>query len=505
MKGLSSREIRLFLPVLLFVFWGCSSRQDYTNPIIYADYSDPDVVCVDGEYWMTASSFNCTPGLQILHSTNLVEWEVVSAALPEGLSYQGDTSWGTRHGDGVWAPSIRFHDGLFYIFWGDPDYGIYQVHASDPLGEWSEPLCVIPGKGMIDPCPLWDDDGRVWLVHAWAKSRCGFNNILSVRELSPDCTVAISDTVTVFNGFENGQVTTEGPKFYKRGEDYVILCPSGGVKTGHQLVLRSDSVTGPYQMRVAMNSGDSKVFGPHQGGWVSDAKGNDWFIHFEDRYAWGRVIHLQPMSWTDDGWCIIGVDTDGDGIGEPVLSHSRPAPFRRKTVPVRPELLFQYQGIASAAAGSPQMPDVNLWLEPSLMLQKITGPEMEYSELFSVPEEGRQGIIVFGTGYSTIETSVRDGRALILRKLCLNADKGGSETVLDSLTVPEGCTQVRLGVTIRERRNYEMPDYDGKDTYSAVCTFFYSFDSSAAKPLGPDFIAKPGRWIGAKTGSFHLR
>ena len=505
MKGLSSREIRLFLPVLLFVFWGCSSRQDYTNPIIYADYSDPDVVCVDGEYWMTASSFNCTPGLQILHSTNLVEWEVVSAALPEGLSYQGDTSWGTRHGDGVWAPSIRFHKGLFYIFWGDPDYGIYQVHASDPLGEWSEPLCVIPGKGMIDPCPLWDDDGRVWLVHAWARSRCGFNNILSVRELSPDCTVAISDTVTVFNGFENGQVTTEGPKFYKRGEEYVILCPSGGVKTGHQLVLKSDSVTGPYKMRVAMHSGDYQVFGPHQGGWVSDAKGSDWFIHFEDRYAWGRVVHLQPMSWTEDGWCIIGVDTDGDGIGEPVLSHSRPAPFRRKPVPARPELLFQYQGIASAAAGSPQMPDVNLWLEPSLMLQKITGPEMEYSELFSVPEEGRQGIIVFGTDYSTIETAVRDGRTLVLCKVCLSADKGGAESVLDSLTVPEGCTQVRLGVTIRERRNYEMPDYDGKDTYSAVCTFFYSFDSSAAQPLGPDFIAKPGRWIGAKTGSFHLR
>ena len=150
------------------------------------------------------------------------------------------------------------------------------------------------------------------------------------------------------------------------------------------------------------------------------------------------------------------------------------------------------------------MPAVNLWLEPSLLLQKITGPEMEYSEIFSVPEEGRQGIIVFGTDYSTIETSVRDGRALILRKLCLNADKGGSETELDSLTVPEGCTQVRLGVTIRERRNYEMPDYDGKDTYSAICTFHYTIGSSEPQPLGPDFIAKPGRWIGAKTGSFKV-
>ena len=514
MKGISLREIRLLLPVLLFVLGSCSSPKVYTNPVIYADYSDPDLVCVDGEYWMTASSFNCTPGLQILHSTNLVDWEVVSAALPEGIAYQGETSEETQHGNGVWAPSIRYHEGVFYIFWGDPDFGIYQVHTSDPLGEWSEPLCVIPGKGMIDPCPLWDDDGRVWLVHAWAKSRCGFNNKLSVRGLSSDCTSAVSDTVTVFNGFDNGQVTTEGPKFYKRNGEYVILCPSGGVKTGHQLVLKSATVTGKYEMRVAMHSGDVDVFGPHQGGWVTDAAGKDWFLHFEDRYAWGRVVHLQPMSWTADGWCIIGEDIDGDGIGEPVLSHERPTPFRRKAVPVRPELLFQYQGNApSTVEGSSALDSIpNLWLYPSLKLEKISGPEMEYSDTFTVTREGRQGIIVFGTDYATIEVAVRDGQAVILRKDCLKADKGGVETVVDSILVPVGCTKVTLCVSIKERRNLELPDYDGGDTYSAICSFRYSFDptagtSAAVNPatLGPDFIAAPGRWIGAKVGSFHLK
>ena len=506
MKAIRLREIRLFLPVLLFFLGGCSPRTAYTNPVIYSDYSDPDVVCVDGEYWMTASSFNCSPGLQILHSTDLVDWEVVSAALPEGLSYQGDTSSATRHGCGVWAPSIRYHDGLFYIFWGDPDYGIFQVHSADPAGEWSEPVCVAEGKGMIDPCPLWDDDGRVWLVHAWAKSRCGFNNILSVCELDSSVTTCISGHVTVFDGFENGQVTTEGPKFYKRGSEYVILCPSGGVKTGHQLVLRSDTVDGTYRMRVAMHSGDSKVFGPHQGGWVKDAEGGDWFLHFEDRYAWGRVVHLQPMTWTDDGWCIIGVDTDQDGIGEPVASHPRPAPFRRKPRSGRPDLLFQYQGNApSTSEGSYALDSAsNLWLEPSLMLEKISGPEMEYSDRFPVPPAGRQGIIVFGTDYATIEVAVRDGKAFILRKECLGADKGSPEAVVDSLLIPDACDEVRLGVVIKERRNYESPEYDGKDTYSAVCTFNYSFGPSDPKPLGPEFIARPGRWIGAKTGSFHL-
>ena len=505
MKGTSLREIRLLLPVLLFVLGSCSSPKVYTIPVIYADYSDPDLVCVDGEYWMTASSFNCTPGLQILHSTNLVDWEVVSAALPEGIAYQGETSEETQHGNGVWAPSIRYHEGVFYIFWGDPDFGIYQVHTSDPLGEWSEPLCVIPGKGMIDPCPLWDDDGRVWLVHAWAKSRCGFNNKLSVRGLSSDCTSAVSDTVTVFNGFDNGQVTTEGPKFYKRNGEYVILCPSGGVKTGHQLVLKSATVTGKYEMRVAMHSGDVDVFGPHQGGWVTDAAGKDWFLHFEDRYAWGRVVHLQPMSWTADGWCIIGEDIDGDGIGEPVLSHERPAAFRSKKLQDKPELKFQLQGnhSMSGTCNKDSGPAANLWLEPSLKLEKIEGPEMEYSETFSVADEGRRGIIVFGTDYSTIELVSSGGKDFVVRTECLGADKGNPEVIVDSVLVPSDCREVRLGVSIAECRDFELPDYDGKDTYSAICTFWYSFNTAAS--LGPDFVARPGRWIGAKVGSFHLK
>lgn len=282
-------------------------------------------------------------------------------------------------------------------------------------------------------------------------------------------------------------------------------------------------------MKVAMHSGDSGVFGPHQGAWVTDAEGDDWFIHFEDRYAWGRVVHLQPMTWLPDGWCMIGVDSDGDGIGEPVLSHKRPAAFRRKAVSSHPELLSQYQGNPQASISDTSIipPDSfpNLWLESSMRLMKITGPEMEYSDTFQLPFDGRQGIIVFGTDYATIETVVKDGRAVILRKNCLYADKGGVEAVVDSLLVPEGCTKVTLCVSIKERRNFELPDYEGGDTYSAICTFRYSFDppvetasaassavssdtpSPAVKPttLGPDFIAAPGRWIGAKVGSFYLK
>ncbi len=184
----------------------------YTNPILFSDYSDPDVIRVGDDYWMTASSFTCFPGLQILHSTDLVDWEIVGAALPE----MGPAFDVPSHGNGVWAPCIRYHDGRYWIFWGDPDKGVFQVNTTDPRGEWSKPHLVLEGKGLIDTSPLWDDDGRVYLVHAWAGSRAGFKSILNVCELDKDCTHVISDQVLVFDGKKTGDDTVEGPKFYKR-------------------------------------------------------------------------------------------------------------------------------------------------------------------------------------------------------------------------------------------------------------------------------------------------
>ncbi|WP_455169171.1 family 43 glycosylhydrolase, partial [Aegicerativicinus sediminis] len=138
----------------------------YTNPIIYADYSDPDVVRVGDDFYMTASSFNCAPGLPILHSKDMINWQLINYALPEQVPT--DIFNTPQHGNGVWAPSIRYHKNEIYIYWGDPDFGIYMVKTKDPFGQWDSPVLVMEGKGLIDPCPLWDDDGKAYLVHAYA-------------------------------------------------------------------------------------------------------------------------------------------------------------------------------------------------------------------------------------------------------------------------------------------------------------------------------------------------
>src|SRR5262249_30528271 len=124
----------------------------YTNPILHADYSDPDVVRVGADYYMTASSFSHVPGLPILHSNDLVSWTLVGHALPRLVP--DDMFRVPQHGKGVWAPAIRHHAGRFWIYYPDPDVGIYVTTAQDPRGPWTAPVLVKGGKGLIDPCPL---------------------------------------------------------------------------------------------------------------------------------------------------------------------------------------------------------------------------------------------------------------------------------------------------------------------------------------------------------------
>ena len=328
--------------------WNPDKGTHYVNPVLNADYSDPDVCRVGDDFYMTSSSFACFPGLQILHSTDLVNWEIIGAALTdypgpgwsdsrpwETLSQQLDKpyddvpdshAWRTvpQHGNGVWAPAIRYHEGYFYIYCGDPDRGVFMVRTDDPRGRWEDPVWVVKAKGYIDPCPFWDEDGKAYLSHGCAGSRAGIKSVLFVAPMSPDGTRLLGQSRIVYDGHET-QPTIEGTKFYKRDGYYYIFSPAGGVPTGWQVVLRSRSPWGPYEEKVVMAEGRSGVNGPHQGAWIDTPAGEHWFMHFQDKDAYGRVVHLQPMEWTEEGWPVIGMDKDGDGVGEPVMKHKKPA------------------------------------------------------------------------------------------------------------------------------------------------------------------------------------
>lgn len=492
----------------LLLLASCSGGT-YTNPVLCSDYSDPDV-CADGsDYYLTASSFADTPGLPVLHSRDLVNWEIVSYALPrlDPAAWAGgeptDEFDSVQHGNGVWAPSIRLHDGLFRIYWGDPDYGIFVTTAERPEGPWSTPQCVVAGKGLIDPCPLWDDDGRCYLVHGWAKSRAGFNNILTVRELNPEGTKAIGDSVTVFRGGEENR-TTEGPKFYKRDGWYWIWCPSGGVKEGWQLAMRSRSPYGPYEWQRVMDQGGTDIHGPHQGGWVHTPQGEDWFLHFEDRYAYGRVVHLQPVEWTPEGWPVIGSDPDGDGCGEPVLRHRMPkSALWRRVHPATSDGFNGGYGLQWQWAANPKpefaearggflrlngIPSENLWDSPNLLLQKL--PAMSFTATAKVLPEatgsGYSGLVMMGTDFQALALT-RSGDACSIGLLtCLRADKGGVQVFEPMGEIPAG-KPVWLRLSAADSR----------------CSFSWSTDGKQFTPAGAEpFEMKAGRWTGAKMGLF---
>ncbi len=291
----------------------------YQNPILYADYSDPDVIRVGEDYYMVSSSFAYLPGVPLLHSRDLVHWEIINHCV-RSLPFEKYKE--PSHGSGTWAPSIRYHEGTFYVFVPLPDEGIFVARSTDPYGEFTL-NCLHPAKGWIDPCPFWDDDGKAYMVFAYANSRSGIKHRLDLVEIDPQCTKLLGNPVTIFDGEHLGP-TTEGPKLYKYQGIYYILMPSGGVAPGWQSALRAESVTGPYEYRIVMHQGNTDINGPHQGGWVTAPDGRHWFIHFQDVHELGRIIHLQPMCF-NGGWPFIGSEQNGDGIGEPVKEWHLPA------------------------------------------------------------------------------------------------------------------------------------------------------------------------------------
>jgi len=228
---------------------------NYQNPVLHADYSDPDAIRVGKAYYMVASSFHCMPGLPILKSRDLVNWRLVNHAVRRLLP---DTVYNfPRHGKGIWAPAIRYHYIQYFIFYPDPDYGIFMIKARDPEKKWSVPKLVLEGKGIIDPCPLWDDNGQAYLAVAWAASRAGVNSLLTIYPLSKDGSKITGEGQHVYDGHRSNH-TIEGPKLYKRNGYYYIFAPAGGVSTGWQEILRSKNIYGPYEQKKFLEQGKTR-------------------------------------------------------------------------------------------------------------------------------------------------------------------------------------------------------------------------------------------------------
>ena len=480
----------------------------YKNPILFADYSDPDVIRVGDDYYMTASSFNCMPGLPILHSKDLVNWTILTHALTKQIPEEWHNK--PQHGNGVWAPSIRYHKGEFYIYYPDPDFGVYVIKAKNAAGPWSKPVLVDPGKGIIDPCPLWDDDGKVYMVHGWAASRAEINSILTIKRLSTDGMSLLDEGTHVVDGHEN-HPTLEGPKIFKRNGYYYLSAPAGGVTMGWQVVFRSKNIYGPYEEKIVLAQGSTTTNGPHQGAIVETQTGENWFIHFQDRGAYGRIVHLQPVKWVND-WPVPGIDKDGDGKGEPVIVYKKPnvgkvypiiTPAESDEFNNQPGLQWQWHANPSirwsaqiSGSGFLRLFGIrrpqgskNFWDVPNLFMQKFPAPDFTATtkvKLNTIIEGKQAGLIIMGGDYSYINIKKEKEGFSLAQIICKNAETGGEEKDYDRRTLKDSVVYLRVAIT--------APD--------ATCHFSYSLDGQNFISIGQAFLAKPDKWIGAKVGIF---
>ena len=465
----------------------------YRNPIIYADYSDPDVVRVGDNFYLVASSFTDTPGLPILHSRDLVNWTLIGHAV-KNVPHPRYAE--VQPGCGVWAPAIRFHAGKYWIFFPTPDEGIYVITAENPAGPWSEPHLLQAGRGLIDPCPLWDDDGQAYLVHAYAGSRAGIKHRLRVCPMAPDGLRLLGEGQIVFHEPEK-HPTLEGPKFLKKDGWYYILAPAGGVETGWQVVLRSKNIYGPYEDKIVLAQGSTAINGPHQGALVDTADRGWWFIHFQDAGVYGRILHLQPVTW-NDGWPLMG-KVNAHGCGEPFLSHEKPSANQPPTIPATsdefdaPKLGLQWQWHANHRDGWYSIEARKNWLRlypqfgapkhlmqlPNLLLQKFPARTFTVeTRLEFAPQQAGEaaGVIVAGESFASLALEkLATGNQLVLRV------NGVQQFVQENMP-----PAVRLRVAVKD---------------GGLCQFsFATADTFVTIPQ--NFQAQKGKWIGAKVGLF---
>jgi beta-xylosidase len=469
--------------------WGDQANGTYINPVLYADYSDPDVIRVGDKYYMVCSEFS-NMGMPVLESEDMVNWTIIGQVFsrldfPEYDHFQ-------RYGRGSWAPAIRYHDNRFYLYFCTPDEGLFLSTATAPGGPWSPLKQVHAGPKWEDPCPFWDDDGLAYLGH----SRTGAGPII-IHKMSSDGTTLLDSGVTVYTG-----PTAEGTKIFKLDGYYYISIPEGGVSKGWQTVLRSKNIYGPYEKKVVLEKGTTDVNGPHQGALVATAGGQWWFYHFQSDGAMGRVLHLEPVLW-QDGWPLIGVDIDHNGIGEPVFVWKKPIPgYSENKAPHAPQTDDEFSGpplgLQWESNHNPVPAAVSLAQRPGWLClnalqadsffharntftQKIMGTYGIVTVKLDPAgmTDGQQaGLCAMSSIYALVGVRKKEGR------LWLFFDDGGKG--YEEKVIRNGIVYLKMQLRIKDARN--------------ECG--YSTDGKSWQTFGSLFETKFGFWKGTRVGLF---
>lgn len=486
--------------------WGDQQNGIYKNPVLNADFSDPDVIRVGDKYYMVASDFHFL-GMQVLESNDMINWQIISQVYDRFDLPGWDEN--RHYAGGSWAPAIRYHDGLFYVYFCTPDEGLFMSTAQQPEGPWSPLHCLKAVEKWEDPCPFWDDDGQAYL----GRSQWGAGPII-IHRMSADGRQLLDDGVTVYTG-----PVAEGTKFLKRDGYYYLIIPEGGVGQGWQTVLRSHNIYGPYEKRIVLEQGSTAVNGPHQGALVEAADSTWWFFHFQETHPAGRIVHLQPARWKD-GWPLMGVDIDDNGVGEPVAvwqSPQKPNTPRDPSAPSSPNspiapLSDDFTATHLYWAGDQQrplklqwqwchnpvdnawslderqgwltfhiLPAANLKESRNMLTQKTVGYESEATtrlDCSALQDGDHAGLLCIGKQFWGVGICRENGATRFY------IEQDGERTLLSP------CRQKNawLRITIDSRQNQHQ--------------FAISTDGKYFLPVGKPFALRMGNWKGSRIGLY---
>jgi beta-xylosidase len=478
--------------------WGDQGNGTYINPILNADYSDPDVCRVGDKYYMICSEFHYM-GMPVLESNDMVNWKIVSHIYSR-LDFPGYDKVDS-YANGSWAPSIRYHNGRFIVYFCTPTEGLFMSSSEKPEGPWSPLVEVRRVEKWEDPCPLWDDDGKAYLGH----SLLGAGPII-IHRMSEDGTQLLDDGLTVYTG-----PVAEGVKMFKKDGYYYISIPEGGVSVGWQTILRSKNIYGPYEKKVVLEQGSTSVNGPHQGALVDTPDGDWWFFHFQSAGALGRVVHLQPAHW-HDGWPVIGVDIDRNGIGEPVYVWKKPVDGNTVHAPQSDDdfdvptlgLQWQFNHNPDNTAWSLSEKSGNLCMKAlygesflrakNTLTQKIMGTSGEAVVALDVSKmaEGQKaGLCSFGELYGLVGVQRTGGKNYLFFETNSKSGTGNntsdtSKNYFDKQPVNIKVIYLKLKLDLISGNNH----------------FYYSTDNRRFIPFGKDFGAVFSFWKGTRIGLF---
>ena len=468
--------------------WGDLGNGYYANPILNADYSDPDVIRVGNKYYMICSEFHYI-GMPVLESDDMVNWKIIGQVYDRFDFPEYDRL--ERYGNGSWAPALRYHDEKFWIFFCTPQEGLFMSTAENPAGPWSPLVHVHKASGWEDPCPFWDEDGQAYL----GRSQLGAGPII-LHKMSPDGTRLLDEGKTIYTG-----PVAEGTKIFRKDGYYYFSIPEGGVSTGWQTILRSKNIYGPFEKKIVLEQGDTPINGPHQGALVDTPDGTWWFYHFQSCEPLGRVVHLQPAEWKD-GWPFIGTDHDGNGIGEPVRIWKKPVSGKKRMITApqasddfsTAELGKQWQFNHNPVPEKLSLTVRQGWLTlqalqasglrnaKNTLTQKITGYIGEASvkiDFKDMEEEQKAGICGIGSEWHAIGIHKTEGKNYIYTE-----QNGQYEQVTECPTLRPIYLKIACNALTNRHQMY------------------YSSDNKTFLPCGTPFTLHSSDWKGARVGLF---